>query len=54
MSISKEEIVKEKKKLQDVLERLDKEIDESSSDLLILESLIMKISHLLIKLNLIK
>ena len=33
MSISKEEIVKEKKKLQDVLDSLDKEIEESSKDL---------------------
>ena len=37
MSISKEEIVKEKKKLQDVLESLDKEIEESSSDLFLKE-----------------
>ena len=37
MSISKEEILKEKKKLQDVLEKLDKEINESSSDLFLKE-----------------
>lgn len=37
MSISKEEIVKEKKKLQDVLEKLDKEINEASSDLFLKE-----------------
>lgn len=37
MSISKEEIVKEKKKLQDVLEKLDKEINEASSDLFLRE-----------------
>ena len=37
MSISKEELKKEKKKLQDVLESLDKEIEESSSDLFLKE-----------------
>lgn len=37
MSISKEEIVKEKKRLQDVLEKLDKEINEASSDLFLRE-----------------
>ena len=37
MSISKEEILKEKKKLHDVLESLDKEIEESSSDLFLKE-----------------
>ena len=37
MSISKEEIVKEKKRLQDVLEKLDKEINEASSDLFLKE-----------------
>ena len=37
MSISKEEIVKEKKKLQDVLDSLDKEIEESSKDLFLKE-----------------
>ena len=37
MSISKEEIVKEKKKLHDVLEKLDKEINEASSDLFLKE-----------------
>ena len=37
MSISKEEILKERKKLHDVLESLDKEIKESSSDLFLKE-----------------
>lgn len=37
MSISKEEIVKEKKKLQDVLATLDKEIEKSSSGLFLRE-----------------
>ena len=37
MSISKEEIVKEKKKLQNVLEMLDNEINESSRDLFLKE-----------------
>ena len=37
MSISKEEILKEKKKLHDVLEKLDKEINEASSDLFLKE-----------------
>ncbi len=37
MSISKEEILKEKKKLHDVLERVDKEIKDSSNDLFLKE-----------------
>lgn len=37
MSISKEELKKEKKKLHEVLEKLDKEIEESSSDLFLKE-----------------
>ncbi len=37
MSISKEELKKEKKKLQDILEKLDKEIKDSSSDLFLKE-----------------
>ena len=37
MSISKEELIKEKKKLQDVLVKLDEELDQVSSDLFLKE-----------------